>query len=57
MTRASRIERRLNSDSRDAVCVLGEIGHLDNAANDILTAAALDEIRQLKHPPLAVQRT
>ncbi|CAE8598707.1 unnamed protein product, partial [Polarella glacialis] len=40
-----------------SVSVFGKISGADSQEGGALTAAALDEIRQLKHPPVAVRRT
>eukprot|EP00933_Yihiella_yeosuensis_P031511 TRINITY_DN2508_c6_g1_i1.p1 TRINITY_DN2508_c6_g1~~TRINITY_DN2508_c6_g1_i1.p1 ORF type:complete len:446 (+),score=95.03 TRINITY_DN2508_c6_g1_i1:106-1443(+) len=40
-----------------SVCVFGEIGGSEREETDLLTAASIDEIRQLKHPPVPVKRT
>mmetsp|Transcript_139256 Transcript_139256/g.267026 ORF Transcript_139256/g.267026 Transcript_139256/m.267026 type:complete len:419 (-) Transcript_139256:40-1296(-) len=48
-----RHRRSLSSDSTDRV--LNEVSEQD-LSSDVLTAAALDEIRQLKHPPMPVRR-
>lgn len=60
MQRPSRAARTISSGA-GGVRVLDEVGFAGNASEDmideVLTASALDEIRQLKHPPLAVRQT
>eukprot|EP00931_Biecheleriopsis_adriatica_P050578 TRINITY_DN29293_c0_g1_i1.p1 TRINITY_DN29293_c0_g1~~TRINITY_DN29293_c0_g1_i1.p1 ORF type:complete len:414 (-),score=101.15 TRINITY_DN29293_c0_g1_i1:57-1298(-) len=51
----ARFRRSLSLDD-SSVRVFAEVGKAGES-DDVLTAAALDEIRQLKNPPLAVRRT
>eukprot|EP00434_Breviolum_minutum_P003980 symbB.v1.2.003500.t1/scaffold197.1/size274157/7 len=49
--------QRSQSHDPSAVRVFEEVGADQESQNEVLTQEALDEIRQLKHPPLAVRRT
>lgn len=58
MARMPRAERTVSAGD-GSVRVLGEISQLEQSQeilDDSLTAKAIDEIRQLKHPPVVVRR-